>query len=398
MLDITKLSQKLPEISQHLQAEALASQQRLDRSRNLVAASVAQQAELVEKQSQWRDRALFRAATPLEPLDTCQPISPPPNAHSVFATDGSQISPSQHEIAYCYLINIGRVMLHYGQSLLPSLDSLPEVFYRNEDLYESRQWGIGTEEWLGYRRTVSEIEALAEIACRWVNPPGAHHEPNLALVDGSLIYWFVENLPTPARDQLLTPIFTAWEQLANAKVPLMSYLSASRHAEAVRFLRFAACPYNEPDCQSHCGNEANNQLPCQVADPLRDTTLWQSLLEPGQRSAIWQSWVPILNLYPQKHQIHFCYVNMGTEMARVEFPAWLAEDEGLFDQSLGILLGQVYKGYGYPVALAEAHNQAVVRSSDRAQFFAMLEREMIKAGVPNVGVSHKESHKRGSIA
>jgi hypothetical protein len=63
-----------------------------------------------------------------------------------------------------------------------------------------------------------------------------------------------------------------------------------------------------------------------------------------------------------------------------------------------MVLAQVQKGYGYPVALAEAHNQAVVRGGDRHRFFALLERELIRAGLKNVGVSAKEARKRGSIA
>ncbi|WP_287129882.1 hypothetical protein [Candidatus Cyanaurora vandensis] len=48
--------------------------------------------------------------------------------------------------------------------------------------------------------------------------------------------------------------------------------------------------------------------------------------------------------------------------------------------------------------MAEAHNQAVVRSADRTQFFALLEQEMVKSGLSQVRVSHKEARKRGSIA
>jgi NurA-like 5'-3' nuclease len=62
------------------------------------------------------------------------------------------------------------------------------------------------------------------------------------------------------------------------------------------------------------------------------------------------------------------------------------------------MLAQAHKGYGYPVALAEAHNQAVVRGSDRARFFALLEQQLIRAGVRNVGTSYKEARKRGSVA
>jgi hypothetical protein len=79
-------------------------------------------------------------------------------------------------------------------------------------------------------------------------------------------------------------------------------------------------------------------------------------------------------------------------------PAWVAEDGDLFNMALSLTLAQVQKGFGYPVALAEAHNQAVVRGGDRTRFFALLEREMIRAGLQNIGTSYKEARKRGSIA
>jgi hypothetical protein len=66
--------------------------------------------------------------------------------------------------------------------------------------------------------------------------------------------------------------------------------------------------------------------------------------------------------------------------------------------ALSMVLTQVQKGYGYPVTLAEAHNQAVVKGGDRTRFFALLEQEMIRAGLKNVGTSYKEARKRGSIA
>ena len=146
-------------------------------------------------------------------------ISRPPKAHTVFATDGSQIAPSHHEIAYCYLINIGRIMLHYGQSLHPLLDNIPEVFYRSEDLYLSRKWGIRADEWMGYCRTASEAQMLAEMACKWVLPPGSHeHVPNVAMVDGSLVYWFLENIPQEAREKILMPVLASWENLRKTRI------------------------------------------------------------------------------------------------------------------------------------------------------------------------------------
>ncbi|MBD2410814.1 nuclease [Nostoc calcicola FACHB-389] len=391
MLDLTKLARQMQGLSQHLSSEAAASRQRLELAQQHLKNAYESQQDLIDRQEKWRDRILFANATPVEPLETCIDIPVPPKIHTVIATDGSQIAPNHHEIAYCYLLNIGRVVLHYGQNRHPLLDSLPEVFYRPEDLYMSRQWGIRTEEWMSFRRTASETTVLAELACA-----AKAEAPALAMVDGSLIYWFLEQLPMDARDRILPPILEAWQQMRDAQIPLMGYLSASRNIESTNFLRFLACPHPAPDCKSHCPNQLE-KVPCKIFEQLRDTTLWATRLQPGQRSALWRSNNQILELYGDQI-IYFCYVHVGTEIARIEIPAWVAQDTAMLNQALGLMLAQVQKGYGYPVAIAEAHNQAVVKGGDKARFFALLEQQMIKAGLKNVGTSYKEARKRGSIA
>lgn len=391
MLDLTKLARQMQGLSQHLTLEAAASRQRLELAQQHLKNAYESQQDLIDRQEKWRDRILFANATPIEPLETCINIPVPPKIHTVIATDGSQIAPNHHEIAYCYLLNIGRVVLHYGQNRHPLLDSLPEVFYRPEDLYMSRQWGIRTEEWMSFRRTASETTVLAELACA-----AKGEAPALAMVDGSLIYWFLEQLPMDARDRILPPILEAWQQMRDAQIPLMGYLSASRSIETMNFLRLLACPHPVPDCKSHCPNQLE-KVPCKMFEQLRDTSVWATRLKPGQRSTLWRSNSPILELYGDQ-TIYFCYVHVGTEIARIEVPAWVAENLTMLDQALGLMLAQVQKGYGYPVAIAEAHNQAVVKGGDRARFFALLEQQMIKAGLKNVGTSYKEARKRGSIA
>ncbi|MEH1824308.1 MAG: DNA double-strand break repair nuclease NurA [Nostoc sp.] len=392
MLDLTKLARQMQGLSQHLTLEAAASCQRLELAQQHLKNAYESQQDLIDRQEKWRDRILFANATPIEPLETCIDIPVPPKIHTVIATDGSQIAPNHHEIAYCYLLNIGRVVLHYGQNRHPLLDSLPEVFYRPEDLYMSRQWGIRTEEWMSFRRTASEATVLAELAC----DAAQKETPALAMVDGSLIYWFLEQLPMDARDRILPPILEAWQQMRDAQIPLMGYLSASRSIETMNFLRLLACPHPAPDCKSHCPNQLE-KVPCKIFEQLRDTSVWATRLKPGQRSTLWRSNSPILELYGDQ-TIYFCYVHVGTEIARIEVPAWVAENAAMLDQALGLMLAQVQKGYGYPVAIAEAHNQAVVKGGDRARFFALLEQQMIKAGLKNVGTSYKEARKRGSIA
>ncbi|WP_414622383.1 DNA double-strand break repair nuclease NurA [Calothrix sp. CCY 0018] len=432
MLDLSKLAGQMRGLSEHLTAEAEANRQRLQLGMKHLEYAFDNQNELVQIQQKWRDRILFANATPMEPLHTCIDIMVPPKIHTVIATDGSQIAPNHHEIAYCYLLNIGRVVLHYGQNKHPILDSIPEIFYRPEDLYMSRQWGIRTEEWMSYRRTTSEAVVLSELAIaatgkgqgdrgtrgqgdretrrqgekvEEISTPSSHSSPSLttseriptlAMVDGSLIYWFLDQLPYDAREHILPPILESWKDLREAGIPIMGYLSASRSIEGMNFFRLSACPHKAPDCMSFCPNQME-KIPCKLFEGLRDSTLWSTQLKPGQRSPLWKSNSRILDLY-EDQQIYFCYVHVGTEIARVEFPQWVVEDTEMFEESLGLMLAQVHKGYGYPVALAESHNQAVVRGGDRSRFFGLLERQMIKAGLKNVGTSYKEARKRGSIA
>jgi hypothetical protein len=444
MLDLSRLAAQMQGMGQQLTQEAEAARRRGERARRVLMEMRSRQGDWVALLDQWRDRLSFVAAEPVEPLDTRVMIEAPPPAHTVLATDGSQISPSHHEIAYCYLINTGRVVLHYGQGRYPLLDSVPEVIYRPEDLYVSRQWGISTEDWMGYRRTVSEAEVLAEMAIAVATDPSqinpshsakksadlgvetlkstakttsdqtsiksttkpstktskkskkAEPLPLLAMVDGSLIYWFLETLPAAARDRILPPILAAWDRLRLSGVPMMGYLSASRSGEALNFLRLHGCKFSEPDCPSHCPNRSDD-APCNSLRPLRDAALWEGLLQPGERGPLWRSSARILGDYGL-HSVYFCYVHVGSEVARIEVPEWLVRDRGQLDRALGMMIAQVQKGQGYPVALAEAHNQAVVRGGDRARFFLLLEREMTKAGLRNVGTSYKEARKRGSIA
>ena len=451
MLDFNQLARQMQGISQHLLTESSAMRQKLDYAEVLMEQMPAMQTELMERQEKWGDRTIFTAAVPIEPMETRVRIEAAPYAHTVLATDGSQIAPSHHEIAYCYLINTGRIILHYGQGKQPLLDSLPEVFYRPEDLFVSRQWGIRTEEWMSYRRTVTETEVLAELA-QWVTQTPSRENsielsiaepvaetiakpiaelaatkkrstrtkrteqlsllesqrnhatpfitpskiPTIAMVDGSLIYWFLEQLPGEARDRILQPILAAWRQLQSIGVPMVGYISASRSGESLNFFRFLTCPYTSPDCQTHCSN-LPDKAPCQVLEPLRDAAVWARLLNPGERSPLWRSSAKIQDYY-EEQCIYFCYLHVGTEVARVEVPEWVAQDATMMTRAMSLVIAQVQKGYGYPVALAEAHNQAVVRGGDRSRFFGLLEQQMIRAGLRNVGTSYKEARKRGSIA
>ncbi len=393
MLDLQKLMGQMQGMSEQLRREAQQLAVKLDRAETIFCEATLNQALLSQQYQEYSDRLIFNCAEPVEPLSQIQSILPITTPHIALATDGSQIAPSRHEIAYCYLINIGRVAIYYNSGIYPLLDNIPEVFYKTEDLYKARQWGIQTEQWMTLKRTVAENVALANLAVEILD--SSQSSPILAFSDGALIHWEFDEIPAEARSQLLPDILAAWDNLKVQRIPLAGYISAPRAAETTNFLRLQLCPFEQPDCKTHC--DANDSAPCSQIQPLRDGALWNRLLKVGECSPFWQSQARILQEYGE-HQVYFCYLHVGTEIARIEMPAWTALDVELRSQALTIIFAQVQKGYGYPIALAEAHNQAVVTSSDRRRFFAILEQQMVKSGLRNVTTSYKESRKRSSIA
>ena len=58
---------------------------------------------------------------------------------------------------------------------------------------------------------------------------------------------------------------------------------------------------------------------------------------------------------------------------------------------------QIRLGMGYPIALSEAHEQAVVRAPERQAFFELLRRTLLRDRLP-AETSAKAIRKRGPIA
>ena len=61
----------------------------------------------------------------------------------------------------------------------------------------------------------------------------------------------------------------------------------------------------------------------------------------------------------------FGYVSTDDEIVRLEFSYWILLETALFNNLMSVVFDQISKGYGYPVALTEAHCQVVVSEADR---------------------------------
>lgn len=218
----------------------------------------------------------------------------------------------------------------------------------------------------------------------------------LALYDGSLIPWSVERLSDGYQNRYVERLSAAFQALQEQGIALVGYLSHSRSADLVNCLRVWQCPFPSSNCRLNCGHLNEDDFPCSTIWPLSDRHLLGAHLQAGECSGAFLSGAAVSRFFGAEDRICFTYLNVGEEIARLEFPRWVFDDQHL-SGALTMVLSQSKKGAGYPVSLAEAHHLAVVRGADRDQFFELITRQLLFLGVTGLRTSIKESKKRSSF-
>ena len=328
-------------------------------------------------------------------LDRRYKAQPTPTDFTVLATDGSHIDVDRHRSTRCYLVNIGWVVLHYGASANATLDSLPRLYSEDEDMVITPAGTSGRQQpiegaLLGIKRGVEECHQLAELAAE--TPPDI---PTLALLDGSLILWGLEAYPEFVTEALLNQGFLrhldGMMKLSNKQLALASYISFTRSTDVVNTLRVALCPNEVVDSDRYCPSCQTRN--CEGVAGVTDRGLFSNLLEPGERSPLFLSQSSIVRKHYAVHQVYFFYLRVDDEIARVEIPRWVATDENRLNLTHSLVLDQCQRGQGYPIALAEAHEKAVVTGADREQFWELVESSLVEEHLPSLG-SAKSLSKR----
>lgn len=295
---------------------------------------------------------------------------PPPAIYTVLATDGSQIPMDRHAIAPCYLLNIGEIALHYGTGERPRLTSRATLCFKDDDIFRGGDGSeLISEKELATRRLLAESAALASLIAENCERDA------LALVDDPLILVFADQREREENQREVVDEFCEMLKSAQAaRTPIAGYISRPGARDVVGLLRRTLCTDN-------CGHEAHS--PCAQLGYLTDRQLFaRILLDAGERSPIFVSAARSLTLYPEDQRIVFFYLNVGHEIARVEIPRWVADDQILLERVHALCCDQSRKGQGYPVALAEAHERAVVRGPDRQAFSELVQAALVRENVP----------------
>ncbi|MBI2857884.1 MAG: DNA double-strand break repair nuclease NurA [Chloroflexi bacterium] len=336
-----------------------------------------------------------------EGMPASVPISMTPQEYYALASDGSHIDVDRHHSAACYLINIGTVALRYGNRSGAELSNSPTLCYEDAQMViaapDPQQETVPVEgALLGAKRAVEECRALAEMVKGLA--PGI---PAVAMLDGSLILWDLLQQKYPdfvakaiIGEGMLPALDAVREAGRSSPLALCSYISAPRSKELVYLLRVALCPHDVADCNRLCPDRPRGDRECEAVAGLSDADVLSEVLPPGQRSAVFRSSSTVVEKHYGEHQVCFFYLNVCDEIARIELPLWVAEGDRLVDLAQALVFDQCALGDGYPVALAEAHEKAVLTIADRDNFWRLVDLTLESQGIRAPSSAKSRSKRR----
>ena len=312
--------------------------------------------------------------------------SAPAADHSIVSVDGSQIVPDRHTPPYVALVNTGIIRFPAGQSPLKPVTL--SKFYKYEDLFDEAN--LISEDMVNLDRDVMEMKYLNEYSPK-------SEQPVIALRDGMLELYHEPRTEKWYR-QKVEEYSGYLNDLKSKDVITAGYVDKPRSRSLITLIDSSLE-------QSGRAQDGITQFP-----HITDTHVFSLLLEPAQRSAIFETRVPgepSSQEQEQKPVFYFFYLNVSQTakpwVVRVEIPEWVAcdkeHDNERDNEMVNILhlalLQQcaIMGSKPYPYCLHRAHETAVVHPHEKAVLEKMINAGLCQTDKGIEEVSHKQSLK-----
>ncbi len=304
-------------------------------------------------------------------LDDCPSV--------ILAADGSQINPDRHNQIEFGVINTGAIRFEPGQPPREIVES--RLLLGDELQLES---GPLTEEYVALLRDLSERTLLADKA-------EAESLPVVTLTDGQLEL-FHRGEESQAYEERFQEYLEALRRLNEIKAVTAGYVDRPKGDLVVRLLELTMVSRSELE-------EVHRLRPLRWVP---DARLFERILEPGERSTVFKIQSRYSAKFPGRLALHFFYVNVGdrrrSHLARVEIPAWVAENDELLCRLHAALIAQASPlgNRPYPYAIHRAHEVAVVHQEEKQQINDMIAQEYRRLGLEPGDRSNKQIAKDNS--
>ena len=352
-----------------------------------------------------KDISGYRGALPLseesgvaEPVNATFPEPDVPKQATILAADGGQIYPNERSAVHYYLLNIGLFSYPHGQNDIPVQQTIPTLKFHKADVHD-RYGHVIRNRVVDDRRTVEEMRLLAKSA--WDASRSGAVQPIVALYDNRLLFVPGDNIRR--NEDLLGDYLKGMRHLYDSGATLAGYLDNPRGRRVVQLLYLLSIEsFEELKEKQSLLSQAG------AMDGLLDKNLFQSVLKPGERSAIMVQNSPrnqqFIEKQGQNMEIAFFYLKVANTIARktesnivrVDIPMWVARDKQRVDALHALLLHQCrLQGRNpYPYALTRADELAYIGGKDRAKMQELVN-EQIRRSTQRSGTPLMTGKSRG---
>ncbi|MEB3233353.1 MAG: DNA double-strand break repair nuclease NurA, partial [Leptolyngbyaceae bacterium] len=272
---------------------------------------------------------------------------------TTFAVDGSQIFAGKDLSIPVALVQIG--WFENSHSANGSYEKDIDVDVMTPSELKANTSGDPVDRRVNFRRLEMEVNRLVQYMEARA-PAVAQGEKYLVFYDGSLAATFANDFEAKLKQAYVDCLLKLLRTSQSCRVPLVAYVDTTYSRDLTVMIEQAF------------------ELPKMLS--IHDAQLVNYQMEWGDRTPLMLSQrAGILRDYAeQQDQITFTYLKTTrhTYPARLEMPRWIYED-GIADQVIDWVRGEVIIGGGYPYAIETADQTAVLQSGDRQTFFRILQ-------------------------
>jgi hypothetical protein len=277
-----------------------------------------------------------------------------------------------------------------GSPVAPQTAIESRLFY-DQGMYTEA--GKITEARLALMRDLAERKLLAQQAEQFLRTSAGVQPgpiPVITFTDGPMELWgSIESENVSTFQKSLEDYLGVLSRLHDLGVTTAGYVDKPSADPVVRLL--------EVVMQDEAGLAEIKKL-----FPLRGVTdidLYRRILSPGERSAVFALQSHSAKQYAGILGLHFFYLNAGLAdhpwIARVEIPAWVAENPPQLNGLHAVLIEQcqIMGRHPYPYLLHRAHETARVSLEEKEQVENMIKLELYRQGVDVGEMSYKQATK-----
>lgn len=285
----------------------------------------------------------------------------------VLASDGSQISPDRTDSLYFGLINSG--IIRWPPDGSTPTTACATKIYHHDDLFLPDNSLIGDELFHLMRDVFERIELLRQALLE--------EQPAVALIDGPIELYRAPGSTSLSKD-LMAQYLDYLREFSRKGGITAGYIDKPASTLVVRMMELFMLP----------DDQIEKARAFHPLGRINDSRLFRLILAPGERSAVFQVQSTSTDYYPGELALNFFYLNVSKYVerpwiARVEIPAWVAEDQDMLDILHATLLHQcrLMGKRPYPYVLFRAHEVAVVTREIAEQIRQMAVMEYRRKGL-----------------